>query len=247
VGSIYRRRDDFSSGSRDRETRHAASRIVAIIGDVLIDPPDSVLDVGCGVGTFLAAFAANGTATIRGIEGAWMNREHFVVDAANVVTADLKHPIPDLGSFDLAVSLEVAEHLPPSRAESFVSDLCQCSDAILFSAAIPLQGGAAHLNEQWPSWWAQRFADCGYHAVDCVRPVIWTDDAISIWYRQNTVLYLRDGHRALERNATVDDLGRLDVVHPATYDDKVPGRSVPKATKALVRAIRRTVRDTGRR
>jgi 2-polyprenyl-3-methyl-5-hydroxy-6-metoxy-1,4-benzoquinol methylase len=55
--------------------------------------------------------------------------------------------------FDLVVSLEVAEHLPASAADQFVNTLVKHGKKILFSAAIPGQGGQDHLNEQWPDYW----------------------------------------------------------------------------------------------
>jgi hypothetical protein len=59
---------------------------------------------------------------------------------------DIATPLPEhlVGRFDLAVCLEVAEHLPPERAESFIRELCDLAPVVLFSAAIPGQGGTGH-------------------------------------------------------------------------------------------------------
>jgi SAM-dependent methyltransferase len=242
VGSIYAKHDDFFA-ARHEKTAHAAATMAGIVVDVLGGVPERVLDVGCGVGTFLDAFATAGTTTISGIEGSWLNRDHVVVDATSIVEADLEDALLDVGSFDLVVSLEVAEHLSPGRAESFVTELCSLAPAVLFSAAIPLQGGVGHLNEQWPSWWGRHFAANGLRPLDCIRPAIWSDGRIATWYRQNTILYLADGHAALDAAGPVEDLGALNLVHPSTYEDKVPGNSISKATKALLRATRRTLRS----
>ena len=59
--------------------------------------------------------------------------------------------------FDLVNCLEVAEHLDASRADSFVDDLCALGDVVVFSAAIPGQGGTHHVNEQFQSYWQERF------------------------------------------------------------------------------------------
>ena len=64
---------------------------------------------------------------------------------------DLAQPLQIDRRFDLALSLEVAEHLPPECGSEFVQTLTDLSSVILFSAAIPFQGGTDHLNEQWPS------------------------------------------------------------------------------------------------
>jgi hypothetical protein len=86
--------------------------------------------------------------------------------------------------------LEVAEHLPIQSAGGFVAELTALAPFILFSAAIPGQGGTNHLNEQWPEYWATRFAGHGYRVLDCIRPRIWEDDRIDFWYRQNIFLFV---------------------------------------------------------
>jgi len=93
--------------------------------------------------------------------------------------------------FDLALSLEVAEHLNPKRADSFVADLCKASDLVLFSAALPAQDGDEHQNCQWTSYWAQLFVRQGYFPFDVVRPLIRSNRAVEWWYRTNVVLYVK--------------------------------------------------------
>ncbi|GHA24508.1 hypothetical protein GCM10007989_20220 [Devosia pacifica] len=128
--------------------------------------------------------------------------------------ADLARPIDHALTADLAISLEVAEHLPASRAKGFVSDLTGIAPAILFSAAVPGQGGVNHINERWQSYWAELFAAHGYRPYDLIRPEIWGDHAIPFWYRQNVLLYLSDAHHAADPSRAVRDLARLDLVHP---------------------------------
>jgi hypothetical protein len=84
----------------------------------------------------------------------------------------------DLGRrFALAMSLEVAEHLPPSAAETLVSSISRHSDIGLFSG--PGQGGNVHLNEQRPDYWIRRFAVHEFQCFDRIRPLIWQNDRIS--------------------------------------------------------------------
>ena len=96
-------------------------------------------------------------------------------------------------AFDLAISMEVAEHLPERCAEPFVESLTRLADVVLFSAAVPFQGGIGHVNEQWGSYWVALFRNRGYTAVDIIRKRIWNDDQIPYWYRQNTLLFVKDG------------------------------------------------------
>jgi hypothetical protein len=49
--------------------------------------------------------------------------------------------------FDLAISLEVAEHLPEGSAGALVSTLIEAAPVVVFSAAIKGQSGTNHINE----------------------------------------------------------------------------------------------------
>jgi len=240
MSSIYRKNRRFFSDRHER-TLHAATTIANLVSEILEGPPQRVVDVGCGVGTFLHAFRSIGTSTIHGLEGDWLDPSHLVIERDELTQHDLEETLPDVGSFDLAICLELAEHLTPKRADSFIAELCGLAPAVLFSAAIPLQGGVGHVNEQWQSWWAERFASRGHVPADCIRGPIWNDDRIGIWYRQNTLLYLAEGHPARTRLGPVAHPPAMDLVHPAMFLDKVPGNSIPKAAKALRRATKRSI------
>jgi SAM-dependent methyltransferase len=198
---------------RRAHTAHAARRILGALPPAL--PRRSVADIGCGTGTWLAMALEAGATSAFGIEGDWVTPA--MLDDASIVFApqDLEQRVTG-PRVDLALSLEVGEHLSPGRADSFVTDLVALAPAILFSAAIPGQGGVGHLNEQWQSWWAERFAAHGYQAYDVIRPTIWTDDAIPAWYRQNVVLYL-DTATAQALSLTPTPPALLDRVHPAFW------------------------------
>lgn len=200
--------------NRRTHTAHAARRLLAALPSRLAR--GRVADVGCGTGTWLAAALADGAQSAFGIEGDWVTPA--MLDDARIILApqDLEQRFAG-ATVDLAISLEVAEHLSPGRAASFVADLVALAPAVLFSAAIPGQGGVGHLNEQWQSWWAGHFAGHGYLAYDAVRPAIWSDEAIPAWYRQNTVLYL-DAATAARLSLTPTEPSLLDRVHPAFWD-----------------------------
>jgi SAM-dependent methyltransferase len=199
--------------NRRAQTAHAATRLLAALPPALVR--DSVADIGCGTGTWLAAALASGSTSAFGIEGNWVTPDMLDDPRIAFMPHDLETRFTG-PRVDLALSLEVAEHLSPGRAESFVADLVALAPAILFSAAIPGQGGVGHLNEQWHSWWAERFASHGYQAHDVIRPAIWTDEAIPAWYRQNVVLYL-DEATAATLSLTPTTPALLDRVHPAFW------------------------------
>ena len=225
---FYQKQSDGSARS--------AARIVPLVLD-LVRGIQSVVDVGCGVGTFLAEFRDHGVGFVQGFDGDYVNREMLRIAKDQFAARDLSVPLQFDRRFDLAVSLEVAEHLPAERAHSFVGDLTRLSDLILFSAAIPGQGGTHHINEQWQDYWANQFQEFGYHALDAIRSRIWDCDDIEPWYRQNTLLYANLA--ALERHpALLSDraspLPSLCVVHPATWLAQPPPQELLRTVSEAI-------------
>lgn len=203
---------DFYADRRN-QTLRAARTILAALPEGL--SRGRVADVGCGTGTFLAAALEDGSEHAFGMEGEWVTPD--MLDDARIVfeARDLEQRFSG-PRVDLVLSLEVAEHLSPERAESFVADLVAMAPAVLFSAAIPGQGGVGHINEQWPSFWAGHFVRHRYRAYDVLRPAIWTNEAIPAWYRQNALLFL-DEATALALGVGPTDPALLDRVHPAFW------------------------------
>ena len=190
-----------------------------------IGKPTSVVDVGCGVGAWLRAAKSLGVDEVLGLDGDHVPVDLLEIEQTEFRAADLSKPLPHVGHrFELAISLEVAEHLPLERADRFVADLCALADMVLFSAAVPYQGGQDHINEQWPSQWAQRFASHGYVPFDVVRPVVWANPEVEVWYQQNMLLFVAQSRADLiasSQAATATAAHRtdmLDVVHPASWE-----------------------------
>ncbi len=196
---VFRVENHFPAGRREydaeffEEIHSESSKSAEIVLGILFRQfkPRSMVDIGCGSGGWLAAARSLGVEELMGLDGSYAE-EAYVLESNTFVPADLNLPLPVDGPFDLAVSLEVAEHLPACRARSFIEDLARLSDVVLFSAAIPLQGGVNHVNEQWQDYWAALFAEYGYKALDIVRPEIWTDERVKWWYRQNIMVFCKD-------------------------------------------------------
>jgi SAM-dependent methyltransferase len=206
--------------------------------------PESVVDVGCGVGTWLDVACQLGVTEVLGIDGVWVDRaqlhipdEHFIVD-------DLSAPTALDRTFDLALSMEVAEHLPAASAASFVSYLTGLSDYVLFSAAVPGQGGTNHVNEQWPDYWASLFADNGYVQLDPIRPHIWRNLQVEVCYCQNTFLYVAEpivvSDEALRAEAELTRSERLMILG-SRLARRHANPSVTTALKILGRSIQRSL------
>jgi SAM-dependent methyltransferase len=183
--------------------------------------PKTVIDFGCGTGTWLAAAKAAGAERVLGIEGAWISNASPLLAADELKVADLNVPIAAPERFDLAISLEVAEHLGAERAPGFVADIARASDVVLFGAAIPGQGGTGHVNERWQSYWIELFRAQGYRCLDVVRPRFWNEADVLPWYKQNAFLFTSEAAYArvkarLPAN-TPDSAGPTDLVHPDLY------------------------------
>jgi SAM-dependent methyltransferase len=225
----------FRAASYDRDfydaigvgSRQSARVVVPMILD-LVGPVTSVVDVGCGTGAWLRVFSDSGTDEVLGIDGDYVGRDQLEIPAECFRAMDLSRPIALERRFDLVVCLEVAEHLPLAAADPLVEGLTGLGDIVLFSAAIPYQGGREHLNEQWPAYWAEKFRAHDFAALDPFRPRLWADDQVEPWIAQNLALYV-SSDRASTDARLADALARtggtpLSLVHPRLY--------VPKARSA---------------
>src|SRR5262249_50066622 len=149
----------------------------------------SIVDVGCGLGTWLAAFRELGVTDVVGIDGEYVDRDLLEIPQEQFREVDLSAPFSLDRTFDLAISLEVAEHLPPEAAEAFVESVARLAPVVLFSAAIPFQSGNHHLNEQWPDYWTTLFRRHNYVPIDCIRGKIWDNYEVEPWYVQNSLIF----------------------------------------------------------
>lgn len=197
----------------------SANRVIPIVLD-LIGGVTSVADIGCGTGAWLSVFKLNGAKEVFGVDGGAVPEEHFLIDSTEFLAHSFTKPLRLPKRYDLALSVEVAEHMEAEYAEQFVSILCDASDVVLFGAAIPGQGGHNHVNERWPSYWRAIFEARGYRLFDVIRPLIWNDNSVDWWYRQNTFIYVHKSQTDL-----IEKLERLvgpnpfpvDLVHPDCF------------------------------
>jgi SAM-dependent methyltransferase len=207
-----------------------------------ITNPKSVLDVGCGIGTWLKVFEEHGIADYLGVDGSYVDFKKLKISEKKFRAQDLREYWSLNRKFDLVISLEVAEHLSEANADQFIKILVEHGESIVFSAAIPGQFGQNHLNEQWPEYWEAKFARHGFYFHDIIRPVIWTNDKVEWWYKQNIFLVKRSKPYSLPFNS-------LSVVHPQLfslqkqnekefYDSLSRGRQgLRLASKALFNAL----------
>ena len=164
--------------------------IVPMLNQLLSTPPRSVIDVGCGVGAFLAEFSRFGVSDFLGVDGSWVPVGSLSISPDRFRALNLEQPLQIGRRFDLVICLEVAEHLEKISSDSIVKSLVNLAPVVLFSAAVPGQTGVNHLNCQWPDYWARKFRAYNYVPVDALRDRLTPNPDVASWYAQNTLLYI---------------------------------------------------------
>ncbi len=200
----------------------SANAVIPLVQEYV--SPASVIDIGCGIGAWLSIWQKRGAKELTGVDGSYVDKKQLQIGVENFQECNLENGFKSDKRYDLASSLEVAEHLPEKSAELFVETLCALSDVVLFSAAIPGQEGTMHINEQYPDYWVEIFKKKGYIAIDCLRQRIWNDKNIQWWYRQNILFFVKES--ALANNPKLKEAysksgGQvLSLVHPELLDYK---------------------------
>ena len=205
---------DFYDTVRDGALRSAQALVPQLLN---LFAPKTVVDVGCGEGWWARTFEDVGQCTVLGVDGSpnaggalgGPQRGRFQL-------TDLSRPF-GVGRHDLALCLEVGEHLPAAAADGLISSLCQAAPVVVWSAAIPGQGGAGHINEQWPDYWVDKFAANGFTVSGALRWLIWDDPGIENWYRQNLLVAVADVEDYPDLFVGAHTRP-LPVVHPVLYD-----------------------------
>lgn len=198
-----------------KTARTSAEKIVHILLDELVQAPKSVVDIGCGIGDFLHVFLENGIEKILGIDGAYVPLNKLAIPTYQFMKHDITKPLKLDQEFDLALCLEVAEHVEETYADILIKSLVDASPLILFSAAIPGQGGTNHVNEQWPEYWQTKFAKHGYQILDLIRPKLWREEKVSFWYKQNILLACKAEHIS----TSLKNGGLSSKIIPTIHDD----------------------------
>jgi Fe-S cluster biosynthesis and repair protein YggX len=168
-----------------------------------------------------------GVKEIRGLDGAWIDKNTLKIAEEKFTTVNLEEEISLKQKYDLAISLEVTEHLPESYGIHLIDSLTKASDFVLFSAAIPYQGGTNHINEQWPEYLNTLFNERGFIAVDFLRKKIWNEADVYFFYKENMILYVKKEQlkriKALETDFCIDN-PPLSLMHHYLWSKLVGNR-----------------------
>jgi SAM-dependent methyltransferase len=228
----------------DKSSTDSAAVVAPLVFELL--HPSSVLDVGCGHGFWLQAFKRLGVDAVQGVDGPYAFGTKLVIAPEEFLAHDLRTPLGLHKEFDLALCLEVIEHLPLKAGVRLVEEICTLAPAVLFSAAVPGQGGRDHIDEQPPWFWRQCFANSGFLRFDALRPHLIGDHRVAWWYRQNLLLFVRQDV-AQQIPGLLDsqhsrDLAELDVIHTTILESLFSFRGLLRQLpKALKRALLRRI------
>lgn len=231
----------FSPTDYGMDTGPSAAAIV----DLLLQwiKPASVIDVGCGTGVFLEEFKKRGVGTVLGLDGEATGLV-FGPGESEFMVADLTQPLELDRGFDLALCLEVVEHLPESSANLLVNTLTDLAPLVLFSSAHPGQGGQGHINERWPVYWQRRFSQHGFVALDIVRGPLCDNPVVLDCYRRNAMLYV-EFSRCASILADADESGVADafvLTHMTGVTTELEHQSWRILILTLLRKLRRRFR-----
>jgi SAM-dependent methyltransferase len=242
AGDVYS--DEFYRNMREGSLASARTILRHVVEWV---GPAAVVDVGCGTGSWLAALGELSPCEILGVDRDDIPAALLEIPRDRFMAADLHAPLQLGRRFDLALCLEVAEHLDAAAGDGLLDTLTTLAPVVLFSAAIPHQPGTDHRNCRWPGYWAEGFKRRSFVAIDCIRPRVWDDGNVQWWYRQNTILYVQESE--LEGQPTLAALHRghaqepLPLVHPELYLHLTEGeRAGREILRELGHAIRRRFR-----
>jgi hypothetical protein len=197
---------------------------------------ESAVDVGGGTGAWARALQESGVNRVICIDDPAIGKDELLIDSSYFIGCDLSREFPQVARAELAVCLELAEHLPEAQSEPLVRFLTSCADVVLFSASIPGQPSPYHINEQPPAYWRRLFGERGFRTYDCIRPHILDNKEIPYWYRQNIILFASESSAAArgigsEPFAVIPD--DFELVHEkilASYRSRVVGtiRDIPR-------------------
>jgi SAM-dependent methyltransferase len=208
--------------------QYGSNKSAAIMVPFLVKllQPKRVIDFGCGDGTWLKQFLNSGADSVLGIDGTLLPFSSYQIPREFISTQDLNKPFEIKEHYDLALCLEVAEHLLPETSDLLINELTKFADIILFGAAIPGQGGNNHINEQWPEYWIEKFSQRGYSVFDIIRSFVWKNPEVEWWYSQNTFLYVSNdwlianpeiNEKLLSENKSTI----FSIVHPSCFHEHI--------------------------
>jgi 2-polyprenyl-3-methyl-5-hydroxy-6-metoxy-1,4-benzoquinol methylase len=246
---------EFYNSVSSRAVQSARITAGAIAGAI---EPVSVVDIGSGQGVWLHTISEFVPTVKRAVALDIQSHKSPFFDALLKSSIDFKFveanfenssTLPD-EQFDMAICLEVLEHLTPDTAVEVARDIGKKCSCLIFSAAILGQGGTGHINEQKFSYWMQLMRDQGFIALDIFRPALRKADDVPSYYKQNMMFFWHPQNS--KRNGVKIDLNALlsrnslDVVDNRSALTRIRYRLIayvpPQIVTALVKVLDNSIR-----
>ncbi len=182
--------DYFNDGIFDTDYQKIASVIFELYH------PTTVVEFGCGPGHLSKELAKLGV-QITAVDGYSKPKfEDLSVEFSPLNLNDsaaIANYFVDK-HFDLAISLEVAEHLQPEASATLIEWLTKVAPVVIFAAAVPGQGGHGHINLRPRENWHKEFTQYNFVAADRIREKLRPYSNVAVWYRHNIVDYVHVQH-----------------------------------------------------
>jgi len=185
--------------------------------------PVSVLDIGCGMGTYIRRFKEWGVEDVLGIERDDMGPEFLVPGGLRL--HNLESVVSLDRTFDLVICTEVIEHLALEYEDRVLDTIVRhASRLIVFSAAQPHQPGIGHVNLKPVSYWAERLRTRGWEILP-FPSLSFRLAANFSWFKRNSLVLARSGSREVLREQSLFSPGDvLQNQDPAyIWPDQKPG------------------------
>jgi SAM-dependent methyltransferase len=135
--------------------------------------PLTVLDVGCGPGTYVRALRE------MGVDAMGIDTDKRVVGQEHLLQQSL---FDTKLQAELVLCLEVAEHIDEDKADDVVKSIVgtvEPGGMLIWSAAHPGQGGTGHINCQPKAYWDSRFKEAGLERDENMEARLL--DYIKVW------------------------------------------------------------------
>jgi hypothetical protein len=150
--------------------------------------PIAVADLGCGDGWYCQQLKQKWKNTvIHGYEGCVDMKTEGVYDDIFILDLSLKRYVGI--KYDLVLCIEVGEHIPLEKEQTFldnVKEFCDCF--LVMSWALPKQGGRGHFNERPEDYIIEQMTKRGFFVDDSSTNEL-RDAATLKWLKRTVTAY----------------------------------------------------------
>lgn len=143
---------------RDRDFQSDA----AIVSEAVIDlfAPESVFDVGCGIGLHLKPFLDNDI-TVQGIDESTVAHENAVIPTSHITLVDLNEPYTPQEQYDVTLCLDMLEYTSRSQEDVLITTVANTGDIGIVSAPLPRYSTMQYSREEPQKYWVDVFQEYG--------------------------------------------------------------------------------------